>query len=73
MKLKTATLLACIGTGITVLLQLYSFIKLNLIERSEYNSLEYDLHSILYLVSSIFLFIFFIVFYQKQSNKSWKD
>lgn len=73
MKLKTAALLACIGTGITVLSQLYSFIAINVIGRSEYNSLEGDFYSISYLVSSIFLFIFFITYYSKQSNKSWKD
>lgn len=73
MKLKTATLLAAIGVGIASLKQLYFFMRYNIIERNEYNSIEGDINSLAFLMVYILLFIFFIVFYQKQNNKSWKD
>lgn len=73
MKLKTATLLGAIGTGLAFLLQLYYFIWYNIIERDTYNSIIGDISSITSLLFYSFLFIFLIVFYQKQNNKSWKD
>lgn len=73
MKLKTAALLAAIGTGVVSLHQLYFFIRFNLIERSDYNTIEIDINAVLHILAYVFLFIFFIVYYQKQNNKSWKD
>lgn len=73
MKLKTATLIATIATGLASLRQLYFLLRYNIMERSEYNSLEGDINSIVYLLIYVSLFIFFIVFYQKQNSKSWKD
>lgn len=73
MKLKTATLLAAIGTGLASLQQLYFFIRYNFVERSDYHSLEGDINSIIYILVYVSLFVFLIVFYQKQNNKSWKD
>ncbi|WP_195534043.1 hypothetical protein [Bacteroides finegoldii] len=73
MKLKTATLLAAIGMGIASLQQLYYFIRFNIMDRSDYRTIEGDINSILTLFFYVSLFIFFIVFYQKQNSKSWKD
>lgn len=73
MKLKTATLLAAIGMGIASLQQLYYFIRFNIMDRSDYRTIEGDINSILTLFFYVSLLIFFIVFYQKQNNKSWKD
>lgn len=73
MKLKTAALLAAIGTGLASLHQLYFFIRFNLIERSDYNTIEIDINAVLHILAYVFLSIFFIVYYQKQNNKSWKD
>lgn len=73
MKLKTATLLGAIGTGMASLQQLYFFFRFNIIDRSEYNTIEGDINSIISFLIYTFLFVFLIVFYQKQNNKLWKD
>lgn len=73
MKLKTATLLAAIGAGLASLQQFYFFIRYNLVERSDYHSIDGDINSIIYILVYVSLFVFLIVFYQKQNNKSWKD
>lgn len=73
MKLRTAALLACIGVGIWLLTQFYTFIRYNIISRSKYTDLDSDIFGILYLIPPIFLFIFFIVFYNKLKKRSWKD
>lgn len=72
MKLKTATLLGAIGTGMALLQQLYFFFRFNIIDRSEYSTIEGDINSIINFLISTSLFIFLIVFYQKQNNKPWK-
>lgn len=73
MTLKTASLLACIGSSITIIMQAYSFIRFNLIERTEYHRIEGDIFSIISLISNIFLLIFFLTYYNKQNNTTWKD
>lgn len=73
MKLKTATLLACITTGIALLMQTYALVRYHIIERGEYTYLENDIYAIIYLILWLSLFIFFITYYQKQNTKSWKD
>lgn len=73
MKLKTATLLACIGTGINLLMRIYNFVRLHLLLRGEYASLESDIYSIFYIICDLLILIFFITYYNKQNTKSWKD
>lgn len=73
MKLKTAALLACIGTGLEAVLQIYLFVSFYIIERSEYATLKGGAYDLIHTLADISLFIFFIVFYNKQNNKSWKD
>lgn len=73
MKLKTATLIASIGSGLSLLLQIINFVRYDILERSEYNTIANDIYSIFYLLCSASMFVFLIVFYQKQKNKSWKN
>lgn len=73
MTLKTASLLACIGLSITIIMQAYNFTRFNLIERTEYHRIEGDIFSIISLISNIFLLIFFLTYYNKQNNTTWKD
>lgn len=73
MKLKTAALIASIGSGLSLLLQTINFIRFNILERSDYYTIENDIYSIIYILCSASLFVFLIVFYQKQNSKSWKD
>lgn len=73
MKLKTATLLAAIGTGLASLQQLYFLIQISIIDRGDYRTTVDDINSIIRLFIYVSLFVFLIVFYQKQNTKSWKD
>lgn len=73
MKLKTATLLAAIGTGLASLQQLYFLIQFSIIDRGDYRTTVDDINSIIRLFIYVSLFVFLIVFYQKQNTKSWKD
>lgn len=73
MKLKSATLIASIGSGLSLLLQIINFMRYNIVERNEYYTIENDIYSIFYLLCNVSLLVFLIVFYQKQNNKSWKD
>lgn len=73
MKLKTATLLAGIGTGLEAALQIYFFVSFYIIERGEYATFQGGAYSFIEVLIKISLFIFFVVFYNKQNNKSWKD
>ena len=73
MKLKTAALLACIGTGITLLMQIYAIAKYCIINRNEYMTLENDINFAINFIGNLSLLVFFIVYYNKQNTKSWKD
>lgn len=73
MKLKTASLLACIGSAITVMMRTYYFLRYAVVERTEYNTIEGDIHAITEIIAYIFIFVFFIIYYTKQNSKSWKD
>lgn len=73
MKLKTASLLACIGSGIIVMMRTYYFLRYAVVERTEYNTIEGDIHAIIEITAYIFIFVFFIIYYNKQNSKSWKD
>lgn len=73
MKLKTATLLACIGSSIALLMRVYNIVNYHIIDRREYMTLENDIPIIIYLICDLFILIFFITYYNKQNTKSWKD
>lgn len=71
--MKTAFLLGSIGAGLFLLSNLYSIILMATMESAKYMDSTYYIHSILGIVAWTLIFICFIIAYQKQNNKSWKD
>lgn len=73
MNLKTAILLGAIGSGLNLLLNLTSYIKFNVIERSEYITFESDFLAFGYLIGNLLIFVFLVGFYTNESKKVEKN
>lgn len=71
--MKTAFLLGSIGSGLFILSNLYSIILMATMETSNYIDISYYIHSVIGLIAWTLIFICFIIAYQKQNKKSWKD
>lgn len=70
MKLKTATLLAAIGSAITILLDVYYLYQnFNFLRDNANLGNEFIFTSALSLISALLAFIFFLTLYQNQKNK----
>ena len=71
--MKTAFLLGSIGSGLILLCNLYSFVQLVIIEGSDYLLPTYYIQTIIGIIAWALILICFIIAYQKQNSKSWKD
>lgn len=73
MLIKTAFLLGSIGSGIHLLSHLYSFVEYGILSGSEYLTPRYYVQTSISIVAQILITTCFIMAYQKQNSKSWKD
>ena len=73
MLMKTAFLLGSIGSSILLLSHLYSFVEYGILSGSEYLTPSYYVQTGISIVAQILITTCFIMAYQKQNNKSWKD
>lgn len=71
--MKTAFLLGSIGSGLILLCNLYLFVQLVIIEGADYLDPTYYIQTIISIIAWGLILISFIIAYQKQNNKSWKD
>ena len=71
--MKTAFLLGSIGSGLILLCHLYSFVQMIIMNRPGYLYPTYYIQSIIIFIAWTLIFICFMIAYQKQNNKSWKD
>ena len=71
--MKTAILIGSIGSGLILLCNLYSFVQLVIIEGSDYLHPTYYIQTIIGIIAWALILICFIIAYQKQNSKSWKD
>ena len=71
--MKTAFLFFSIGSGLILLCNLYSFVQLVIIDGAEYLHQTYYIQTIIGFIAWALILICFIIAYQKQNSKSWKD
>ena len=71
--MKTAFLLGSIGSGLILLCNLYSFVQLVITEGSDYLHPTCNIQTIIGIIAWALILICFIIAYQKQNSKSWKD
>lgn len=71
--MKTAFLLGSIGSGLILLCQFYSFVQMVIIDGADFLNATYYVQAIVGFIGWALVFICFIIAYQKQNSKSWKD
>lgn len=71
--MKTAFLLGSIGSGLILLCQLYLFVQMVIIDGAEFLDATYYVQAIIGAIGWVLVFICFLIAYQKQNSKSWKD
>lgn len=70
--MKTAFLLGSIGSGISLLLKVYNLIEY-ILNGSDYITPGHYLYASANIVAYALLTACFIIAYQKQNSRSWKD
>lgn len=70
--MKTAFLLGSIGSGILLLLEIYNLIEY-ILNGSDYLTPGLYIYTSVKVVAYVLLTVCFILAYQKQNSRSWKD